>query len=671
MTLLSKIRDYLDNLIDRLIPQEILESDHDLRRRSRLLVGLLLWSLPMGPAYALVFWLQFDNIPMAILLIAACSVSNFGTPIVFRLSKNLNVTTHLFLVCTWLILMTFIYQEGGLLSVGTSSNLILLPILGVMLAGTKTGLIWCLVSMGSSVLLYLGYRFGVIIPKELSLDETVLATMISFSGTSIATFMIVNLQEVGKAFMLREVDYHQKLSQEAHQRARLVLDNVDQGFVIVERNGSLNKEYSNALETIVGPFNSSLKIWEYLAEVSKEAAGWLEISWHQLEQERLPAAMIFSQIPKIISCDRNSHYLSISCQLVEKIDKVLLMVTDITEKVKSEKVQEQHNELFAIVFGMVEYGKAFFDSFDEMSNKVDQLISDDSRDHRQQKVLLHTIKGSALALGMISLPRAIHDLEQTLATKKTKLSLEELESLRKQWHHFLQKINPFLSSRGKSHLEVNPKEYEQIRKAIDDNRPKEELLLLLDSWLLDSTLVRLRQLGDHAQVIASRLNKPALTIKIEDNSIRLDRDKWRQFWNAVNQAVRNAVDHGIESEAIRLARGKSSSGTLILSTRIDNNHFIVTLEDDGQGIDWQRIREQAKANGLPYQDHQDLIDAMFSSGLTTKSSAELYSGRGVGTEVLKQAVKQLDGSISVHSQIGSGTKFEFIFPLDSQAIIAA
>lgn len=122
------------------------------------------------------------------------------------------------------------------------------------------------------------------------------------------------------------------------------------------------------------------------------------------------------------------------------------------------------------------------------------------------------------------------------------------------------------------------------------------------------------------------------------------------------------MDHGLEDREERLLAKKSDSGRLTLSTQCDANEFVVSVSDDGRGIDWDRSAECATERGMPADDQTDLTDAIFIDGVTTAPEVNVYSGRGVGMAALKQSCQALDGTIEVQSENGKGTTFEFHFP---------
>lgn len=129
--------------------------------------------------------------------------------------------------------------------------------------------------------------------------------------------------------------------------------------------------------------------------------------------------------------------------------------------------------------------------------------------------------------------------------------------------------------------------------------------------------------------------------------------------------VRNALDHGIEPPAERLALGKPRRATLTMAARQGSNLAEVAVLDDGAGIDVERVRRRAEEKGLRVSgmDEAALLDLVFLPAFSTRTGVSEISGRGVGLDVVKASVERLGGSVRVRSRPGKGTEFRLTFPL--------
>ena len=134
--------------------------------------------------------------------------------------------------------------------------------------------------------------------------------------------------------------------------------------------------------------------------------------------------------------------------------------------------------------------------------------------------------------------------------------------------------------------------------------------------------------------------------------------------------VRNAVDHGIEKPEDRVAAGKAPDGTIRLSALHRGNQMVVRIEDDGKGIDAQRLREKVRERQLLSEeeleelDDHEILDVIFRPGFSTAKTVSQVSGRGVGMDVVRQSiVTQLKGTIDIESEYNVGTTFTLRLPL--------
>lgn len=158
-----------------------------------------------------------------------------------------------------------------------------------------------------------------------------------------------------------------------------------------------------------------------------------------------------------------------------------------------------------------------------------------------------------------------------------------------------------------------------------------------------------------------------IELEIEGAETELDRSMVEKLNDPLMHIVRNAMDHGIEAIAVRQSRGKPDSGTIKLTARHDAGNIVIGIHDDGGGLDVERIRKKAVANGILEEgihlSRQELFQLIFHPGLSTAEQVTNLSGRGVGMDVVKRNIEELQGGIEIESEIGVGTSFSIRLPL--------
>jgi len=190
----------------------------------------------------------------------------------------------------------------------------------------------------------------------------------------------------------------------------------------------------------------------------------------------------------------------------------------------------------------------------------------------------------------------------------------------------------------------------------------DELLHTLESWHAPPTAAALHRLAAQTRHVAQRVGK-AVEVVVEHNRLRTTGLELRAFWSVLIHAVRNAVDHGVESPAVRAASGKPATARVTLTTRRDGYALVVEVRDDGAGVDWDAVRASAARCGLPHETRAELVEALFHDGLSTRSEVTQLSGRGVGLSAVRSACRSAGGAIDLASEPGRGTCIRCTFPL--------
>ncbi|RDZ65029.1 chemotaxis protein CheA [Haloferax sp. Atlit-12N] len=199
----------------------------------------------------------------------------------------------------------------------------------------------------------------------------------------------------------------------------------------------------------------------------------------------------------------------------------------------------------------------------------------------------------------------------------------------------------------------------------------------LQNTVMDMRLIPLKKVFDKFPRLVrdlAREQDKRVSFKVEGADIELDRTILDEISDPLMHVLRNAVDHGIEDPDVREANGKSRTGTIRLSARRQHDTVIVTVEDDGGGINADAVREKAVDKGVATREEvnqmpdSEVYDYIFHPGFSTNDEITDVSGRGVGMDVVKTTVESLDGSVSVESEPGEGSTFNIRLPV-SVAII--
>jgi two-component system chemotaxis sensor kinase CheA len=165
-------------------------------------------------------------------------------------------------------------------------------------------------------------------------------------------------------------------------------------------------------------------------------------------------------------------------------------------------------------------------------------------------------------------------------------------------------------------------------------------------------------------------------LQVEGQDTELDKSLLEAIKDPLTHAVRNSLDHGIESPEVRLAAGKDPEGTLKLRAAQEGSHVIIEVSDDGAGIAVEKVRQKAVERGLITPDRagqlaeRELLQLIFLPGFSTAAAVTNVSGRGVGMDVVRTNVEKIGGKVEIDSRAGKGTTLRMRIPL-TLAIIPA
>lgn len=163
------------------------------------------------------------------------------------------------------------------------------------------------------------------------------------------------------------------------------------------------------------------------------------------------------------------------------------------------------------------------------------------------------------------------------------------------------------------------------------------------------------------------LNKEVEFLLVGEET-ELDKSVLDMLSDPMMHLIRNSMDHGIEEPEVRLDKGKTSKGTLKLEAKNSGSEIVLTILDDGKGIDQEMVLKKAEERGLLTKAKEEMTDREINKlillpGFSTKQEVSEFSGRGVGMDVVKQNIEKVGGVISVDSQVDVGTKIEIKIPL--------
>lgn len=455
---------------------------------------------------------------------------------------------------------------------------------------------------------------------------------------------------------------------------RLVLDNVDQGFVNLSATGVMAGERSAIVSEWFGSSDRAQPFWEYISRTSPTFGVVFSLGWSQIIDGFLPLEVCLSQLPTQLSHGERTwslRYLPFhGAQAVEQLEGVLVVIAEVTERLAREREEAEHGELMQCFKRLMADRSGFTSFVQDASVKVEQVLAPSAAgDAANLRRILHTLKGNAGVMGLTIIAGLCHSLESELAETDS-MSPATLALLRTRWAAITDHITGFMSLGRSRVIEVPEHEYTALLSRISGSDRYSELHKQLLSWQYEPASRPLSRLAEQAKALAERLGRGEIKVDVSAD-VRLDMQQWSPFFAELVHVVRNAVDHGLEPPSERLALGKPPSGHLVLSASLEREQLTFEVSDDGRGIDWGAITERAKSQGLPHSSQAELLDALCADGISTCSSPSEISGRGVGMAVLRKRLDALAGTLEVRSTKGLGTSWIMRFAWPARRALEA
>ena len=452
-----------------------------------------------------------------------------------------------------------------------------------------------------------------------------------------------------------------------------ILSNVKEGLFLLNKELKIGSQHSKELLNI-------------LEEKKLANRNFLNILKNKISSKNVQATMHYLELLfdnthdeeiledlnplKEIEISINSHqkFLTFNFRRImdqgDKISELMVTVIDVTKEIILEhSLEEQRNEnkrrmdwILSIFNTDPNMLKEFITSVQNEMVAVDEAVQTLVEKEKHFDLLdgiyrsLHTIKGNASLLEFELFADQAHRAEDTVKTIKNKMKImardkTELQGQIESIHKTFEELKGLIDQIGNIHEQFRPKRSHEQKQFINLlNRMAESLAIKYEKKIdfevkgLDATVIPYEH-----------------RLLLRDILIQL---------------LRNAVYHGIETPDQRKKNQKPEKGHIFIASRRDNGHLCLEFEDDGQGLNLERIKKSVVKSGkwpaseVGRWNKNKVLKAIFLPGITTADTTDLTAGRGIGMDVIQEKLKKIGGTILVASDPGKYTRFTINLPVD-------
>ena len=482
---------------------------------------------------------------------------------------------------------------------------------------------------------------------------------------------------------------------QAEQQISNILGTVREGLFLIDRKGRIGGTHSASLTTLLrleSPAGGTLE--ELLQPLVDQktlhaATKYLGLLWKdKVHEDLIESVNPLSQIEVVFNKSRGKEvrYLSFSFRRArdpaQSQSFIFGVVSDVTDRVLLQRevahVRADSDAQATALLDLLKVEPAqlegFINSADIGIRKANAMLGSPGKDAQtlRSKVdgvfrEMHALKGEALALGLGAFGRHVHAIEDLLAGLRQRddltgnefvpvvVKLGELMDYRTQLIELRSRISQFRSA--------------EIRKAPDED----------DSFGTDTDVISTLEAGLRPPSLLPNLLKTLTetvatdckrSVQLVTQGLELVPGPYAvRVRDICVQMIRNAVVHGVEDSATRLSSAKPASATITVAFGSDEaDHYVLRIEDDGRGLNYEEILDRALSSGLVSPEKaatmkpESVFKLILEPGFTTAESVSVHAGRGVGLNMVSESLRECEGRLSIATKPGVYTRFIIRLP---------
>lgn len=498
--------------------------------------------------------------------------------------------------------------------------------------------------------------------------------------------------------------WNEELEKTVAQRTAAIsnlLNHAGQGFLTFGEDMRVNHEYSSECIRIFGQDITDIRFSELIYPLSKEEdskffTSLIEEIFKQKDIEMVEE-LYLPLFPNKIEIG-NMH-IEVKYKILEetvKSKKIMAILTDVTDKQLLTKQMENEKNTLKMVVKAVVSSNDFMHTINSYRIFYDKQIfeivnSEKSLDDKIAEIFrhVHTYKGNFSQFHMMGITQSLHEFESQISAfgKQSGIGMEDLINFIGQFNMNLwlkEDIKRLEDVLGTEFLLDMDKLPISKAKLLDLEKKVESILPPAECRILIAELRNLRyrpfdslleSYKDYVTKLAERYEKQIYPVEMEAETILVDPDRFNDFTSSLVHVFRNAVDHGIETADERIDSGKDEYGSIKCNITLNDDKIILSIKDDGKGIDCNKIRSKIIEKGYLNQEQassipeEEVINFIFKASLTTLDTVTDLSGRGVGLSAVKKELQKLGGSVVVNTFPGQGTEFKLTIPMEAEQIM--
>lgn len=464
-----------------------------------------------------------------------------------------------------------------------------------------------------------------------------------------------------------------------NQLMTALLDSLGQGFFIFDKDGLCLEVSSKACLQTIEQDPKGKKIWEIFKISDKKVEGFQKWMF-TLFSEMLPFEDIAPLGPQEFPHSQGKNIaieyfpLRSSSGIVEGVVVVSSDITSLVQARIQAEQERQHAKLILNLFQSQKEVSRFVKESETMIQDMKKLLMAPFENWDLQELfrILHTLKGGAALFSVAEMAKLSHQAENELNRFKDATSPETAEGLQRSclsvqtsFHEFIQQSKSILGAKAFSDIRSVDVPIQEIQLLCERLSSWHQGVVLAEElkqkYILEPIESFFQSYEQVVRTTAEKENKQVAPLQFINGQLPVLGEAYSSLFACMVHAFRNSVDHGIETPQIRLEKSKPEAGSISVHFNLlkkeKYRYLQIRVQDDGGGIDPQKIRTKLDKKNYPHQKETDyqVIQHVFDSEFSTKEQITETSGRGVGMDAIRIAAEKLGGATWVESTLGQGT----------------
>ena len=461
---------------------------------------------------------------------------------------------------------------------------------------------------------------------------------------------------------------------------KMLIENLGQGFMVIDEVGKVQEGATKITKEFFNENPEGKNLSEVLGLKSEQAQSlksWLKNMWQGKlafkDLKPLGPQSFRGKEGQYIDLDYHPIYEEKESQnidTVDKIEKIICVATDKTNEVGLEHQLELDKKNVIFIKNALETPSELVDLLEDTKDLIEtyEIIKEMEEGELFRK--FHTLKARFGHFGIINVAKELNELETIMSQNNLNDLDDRFIDFQKVFKDFVKDNALIIKASHKALMDDGQIVHisEMIEKAREFELSEEYITFLKEKYLISDIKLKFQRYISLVTDLANEQNK-LIDMTIGGDEIKVDVKKYTNFINSSIHLFRNMVDHGIETEEVRIENGKRSVGSVSILFKIIKGRITIYLQDDGKGINPLHIKNKIlekkikSAEEVDILSENELIDMIFLPGFSTKKDVSDLSGRGIGMDAVREEVERLGGTIIVNSKINEGTQFIVELPL--------